>query len=500
MQFSNDLKKILSVDRIHCQLEREASLLFSDIRANPRLESNRKDKRIDQLAFVKSKAHQKLVSSKTEQLLEELGSTKENPCGNEKLTPLDRDFLRVMRGKYERAAKFPLDFVSKSVKERCHSWKVWKRANDFSSFLPKLENMIDIARKKAKYLGFGNGSGTLYDGLIDFYEPGMSVEKIDPLFKTLRIKLSAMLERIGEHDALNSSFLGKKDVTVFPIDEQKAFCQKILDHLGFGCGDERKQIKSNCVKNKLNASLFSTLHDYGDAMSKMGFPEEIHDTCLASKASSAIDESQVRLWERIIGQNYYFWKGLFPKLQSFFPDQLGEVRTDDFYRAINEVKPGHILNRSDEIRYGLHIILLYELEKELISGDISPEDLPDKWHGKIIEYGLADAKIDPRGKNGILQYRYWAKGSFGYFPNYLLGDLYSAHFFRQLKSDISYHSNLIAMGNFEPLHNWLRDNIYVWGCRLKPAELLKKVTGKTLQAEPFFEYLEEKYHTLWTRK
>jgi len=313
-----------------------------------------------------------------------------------------------------------------------------------------------------------------------------------------------MRPRIGKREPLNSSFLGKKDVTVFPIDEQKAFCQKILDHLGFGCGDERKQIKSNCVKNKLNASLFSTLHDYGDAMSKMGFPEEIHDTCLASKASSAIDESQVRLWERIIGQNYYFWKGLFPKLQSFFPDQLGEVRTDDFYRAINEVKPGHILNRSDEIRYGLHIILLYELEKELISGDISPEDLPDKWHGKIIEYGLADAKIDPRGKNGILQYRYWAKGSFGYFPNYLLGDLYGAHFFRQLKSDISYHSNLIgnliAMGNFEPLHNWLRDNIYVWGCRLKPAELLKKVTGKTLQAEPFFEYLEEKYHTLWTRK
>jgi carboxypeptidase Taq len=232
----------------------------------------------------------------------------------------------------------------------------------------------------------------------------------------------------------------------------------------------------------------------------MGFPPELRGTCLADGASMAVHESQSRFWENVIGRSLPFWEGLFPTLRDFFPEQLAGVGTADFYRAMNEVKPSLIRVDADELSYSLHIILRFELERRLISGDLEPEALPAAWREKTKEYfGL---EVDPAGPrsdaDGVLQDIHWSMGSFGYFPSYALGNLYGLQFAGKLKQDIPELDALIAGGSFGRLHDWLRDTVYCWGCRLEPAELLHKVTGESLSAEPFLRYLEEKYGGLYS--
>jgi carboxypeptidase Taq len=204
----------------------------------------------------------------------------------------------------------------------------------------------------------------------------------------------------------------------------------------------------------------------------------------------AIHESQSRFWENVIGRSRPFWEGLYPVLQGFFPTQLGGVKADAFYHALNEVKPSLVRVDADELSYSLHIIIRFEIEKLLISGELDPEKLPEVWREKSLEYlGLA-SETDA---DGVLQDIHWSMGSFGYFPSYALGNLYGLQITQKLKADIPELDDLVAVGDFGKLHSWLKDNVYRWGCRLPPGELLEKITGEKLQAEPFLKYIEEKY-------
>ena len=511
MQLSNNFEKIRSLDKEQRHLERVVSALNWDMETY--LPPQGVEGRTEQLALLEGIAHQRLTSAETGRLLAELGSSADNPGGDEKLPALERDFLRVMRRRYDKAVKLPSDFVSDSARAEGLSIAAWaqaRRDNDFAAFLPHLKTMIGIARKKADYWGFAD---RLYDGLLDIYEPGMGAAEIGPLFAVLRERLTSLLRDIQDRGAPDTSFLKEG----FPVEKQKVFFKKLLDYLGFdrqrgrmdasahpfaatlGANDIR--ITTRYFKDNLLSGLFSVIHETGHALYEMGFPPELHGTCLAEGASMAIHESQSRLWENVVGRSLPFWKGLFLQLQSSFPQQLALVSVEKFYRAVNEVKPSLIRVDADEVSYGLHIILRFELEQGLISGEIAPEQLPEIWREKIKEYlGIEIDPASPRSDaDGVLQDIHWSMGGFGYFPSYLLGNLYSLHFFRKIKSDISGFDDLlgnvysVAGKNLAPLRNWLRDNIYVWGCRLEPAQLLEKVTGEKLSPDPFLEYLEEKY-------
>jgi carboxypeptidase Taq len=208
----------------------------------------------------------------------------------------------------------------------------------------------------------------------------------------------------------------------------------------------------------------------------------------------AVHESQSRLWENVIGRSLVFWEAMFPVLRTYFPGALSLVGLEDFYRAINLVEPSLIRVEADEVSYSLHVILRFDLERELFNGTLSPADLPEAWNKKMKEYLGIEPESD---STGMLQDVHWSMGAFGYFPSYALGNLYGLQFWEKLKSDLPRAEALIAEGNFAPIRSWLREKIYFFGRRPEPQNLLKSVTGKDLSAEPFLAYIESKYSGLY---
>jgi len=506
MTTTESLEKLHLTDREYLHLEHAAAALRWD--QETYLPPEGVAERAEQLALLEGIAHERLITGDTGSLLESLGSVSANPRGDESLDPLERDFLRIMRRRYDRAVKLPADFVRDAARAEGLSQAAWaqaRRNDDFASFVPHLKTMIGFSRKKAEYWGFGKE--TLYDGLLDIYEPGMGAQEIGSLFTSLRERLVSLLKKIQLCALPNTSFL-KQD---FPVAGQSAFMQNLLDYIGFNRGRGRLDTSAHPFTTTLGSDdirittryfqdnplsgIFSVIHEAGHAFYEMGFPAELRATCLAEGASMAMHESQSRFWENIIGRSLTFWEGFFPSLQNMFPQQLGQIKTEAFYRAVNEVKPSLIRVDADEVSYSLHIILRFELEKQLIAGELEPEKLPDIWRKYTREYLSLESETD---KDGVLQDIHWSTGSFGYFPSYALGNLYGLQFSQKLKSDIPDLENLISRGNFGPLHTWLADTVYRWGCRLEPAELLKKVTGDRIKVNPFLDYIEGKYRKLYS--
>jgi carboxypeptidase Taq len=504
MKTTESLEKLHRIDREYRHLEKALAVLQWD--EETCLPPKGVEERAEQLALLQGLAHQRLVSPETGRLLDELGSTVDNPRGDPGLPALERDFLRVMRRFYAREAKLPEDFVREAARAEGLSQAAWaqaRRANDFAAFLPHLSVMIDNARKRARYWGYsdtGEGKGTLYDGLLDIYEPGLGAAEISGIFTPLRERLSVILKSLGS--SREYPFLDQE----YDIETQTRFNYQLMDYLGFdrnrgrldtsahpfttSLGSDDVRITTRYFPRNLLSSIFSVIHESGHAFYEMGFPPELRGSCLADGASMAVHESQSRLWENVIGRSRPFWEGLFPVLQRHFPRQLGALNADTFYRAVNQCRPTLIRVDSDEISYALHIILRFELEKQLIAGELPPEELPRRWREYSRLYLDMESDTD---SDGVLQDVHWSMGAFGYFPSYALGNLYSLHFWTQMKKDLPDLEASLAAGRFQPVLSWLSERIYRWGCRLSPPELLLKVTGEKLSPAPFLDYIETKY-------
>ena len=504
MKSTETLAQLRVIDREYRHLERAIALLQWD--QETYLPPHGVQDRAEQLALLEGVAHQRLTAPETGRLLAELGSVSANPKGDESLSALERDFLRVMRRRYDRAVKLPADFVTRAARAEGLSQAAWaeaRRDNNFAAFLPHLTTMIECARKKAAYWGYTENP---YDGLLDIYEPGMGAKEISGLFAALRDSLAPLLRQIAACPPPGVSFLNQS----FDIEKQAALNRRLMDYIGFDSGRGRLDtsahpftttLGSNDIRittryfpNNLLSGLFSVIHETGHALYEMGFPPELRGTCLADGASMAIHESQSRFWENVIGRSRPFWEGFFPILREYFPAELGAIGAADFYRAVNEVKPSLIRVDADEVSYSLHIILRFELEQALIAGSLEPENLPAVWREKTRAYFGIASDTD---SGGVLQDIHWSMGSFGYFPSYALGNLYGLQFTQKLNSDIPNLAALVAGGNFAPLRTWLNDTIYRHGCRLEPAELLQSVTGQKLSARPFVDYIEAKYRELY---
>jgi carboxypeptidase Taq len=500
MDSSEMLEKLHAIDRESRYLERAAAVLQWD--QETYLPEKGVQERSEQLALLEGMVHQKLTSPETGRLLSELGSTPENAAGDEKLPPIERDFLKVLRRNYDRAVKLPVDFVSEAARAEGLSQAAWAAArqdNDFSAFLPHLEKMIDFSRRRAFYWGYKDNP---YDGLLDIYESGMGAEAISGVFTPLGKRLNKLIEKISSRPRSGNSFLDQD----FDIENQACFSRDLLKRLGFDTnrgrldisahpftttlGSDDVRITTRYLKRQVQSGIFSTIHEAGHAFYEMGFLEELCLSSLADGASMGIHESQSRLWENVIGRSRAFWEAMYPALRSYFPGQLSPFSAEDFYQAINLVEPSLIRIEADEVTYSLHIIVRFELERELIQGSLEAAKLPDAWREKMKELLGIQPEIDAQG---VLQDVHWSQGAFGYFPSYALGNLYGLQFWEKLVSDIPDAELQIARGNFFPVQNWLRETIYVWGRRKDPSDLLKTVTGKSLQAEPFLNYVESKY-------
>lgn len=413
-----------------------------------------------------------------------------------------------VKKEYNLSKKIPADEYKKFVVLQSKSESVWEEAknkNDWNMFQPYLTEMVATLKKFVEYWGVTDNNP--YNVLLDQYEPGMTTEILDQVFSELRERIVSLLKRISESpNQPNTDFLFKS----FDKQKQESFSLDILKQLGydfdagrldetvhpFATGLNRGDVRITTKYDEFDfrSAVFGTIHECGHAIYEQNVAEELTGTPLAGGASMGIHESQSLFYENFVGRNPKFWEQNYDMLQSYSPEQFGNVPMVDFLRAINEVKPSLIRIEADELTYALHIMIRYEIEKGLFNGDLKVEDLPEIWNSKYEEYlGITPST----NAEGILQDVHWAGASFGYFPSYALGYIYASQFKAAMLKDIPQFDSLLEQGDLAPIKEWLTKNVHRYGALKKPLDILKAATGEGLNGKYLADYLEEKYTRIY---
>ncbi len=466
--------------------------------------------RADQIATLQGLAHERFVAPETERLL---GQWLDLQTG----APLDRPgdawdesgraLLREVWRDYHHAKKLPSDFVVRMGRESSLAQQIWVEArakNEFARFLPSLTNILALKKEEVDYLGY---NASPYDALLDLYEPGETVAHLTPLFAQLKARLVPLLQRvlaspvqIDDH-VLHASY----DAT-----RQVEFGRLVLTAMGYNFEQGRLDISAHpfttsfhptdvrvttrVFERDLPSCLFSCIHEGGHGLYDQGLNPLHYGTPLGDSISLGIHESQSRLWENSVGRSRPFWRCFFPLMQRTFPESLSSVTLEQFYAAINRVQPSFIRVEADELTYNLHIMVRFEIEQDLIEGRTNAADLPEIWRDKMRRY----LNIVPeRDADGVLQDIHWSMGSFGYFPTYTLGNLYSVQFYNQAKLEIPTLEQEIEGGRLIVLRQWLQQKIHHWGRMFTAEKLVERVTGGPLSPEPWLTYVEKKYGELY---
>jgi carboxypeptidase Taq len=456
-----------------------------------------------QLATLSRLAHDKFVS---EELVEALELAKAEAAG---MAPDSDEFCLVRKTDrdYQKKVKVPSEWVGEFSSVRALAHQDWEKAraeSNFSLFEPRLEKLVELKRE---YAGFFTPYDHIYDPLLDDFEPGMKAADIKTVFATLRPRLIALVQAIAErgkpvNDALLHQSYDEKKQWDFGIEVAKAFGydfnrgrQDKAVHpftIGFGTGDIR--ITTRFDPEFLNTALFGTMHEAGHAMYEQGVDPKLDRTPLGTGTSLGIHESQSRMWENLVGRSKAFWSAYFPRLQEYFPSQLGETDLNAFYRMINKVERSLIRVEADEATYDLHIMLRFELEVSLMNGSLAVKDLPEAWNKKFEEFlGITP----PNDAKGVLQDVHWSMGLFGYFPTYALGNLIAAQLWNKINLDIPEIEKKITKAEFSDLLEWLQEHIHRHGAKYNPLDLLKQATGQDLDAEPYLQYIEGKFGDIY---
>ncbi len=444
-------------------------------------------------------AHEKFTSDEVGKLLDELKDA----------FPADSDdaaLVRVTRRDYEKSTRVPSSFVAEQAQVTAAAHEGWVEArskSDFSIFEPHLAKVIDLTRR---YIEFFPKSDHPYDTLLDDFEPGMKTAEVQAIFNTLRPKQVELIKSIAARPPVNDKFLRRK------FDEHKlwSFSAEVTRNFGYDWTRGRMDkaphpfetsFSTNDVRitNRYEpdhplATLFSAMHESGHAMYEQGVNPAYERTSLAHGASLGVHESQSRLWENLVGRSLPFWEYVYPKLKKAFPSQLDGVSLKNFYRAINKVEPSLIRVNADEATYNLHIMLRLELEIAMVEGKIDLKSLPEIWNAKMQDYvGI----VPPDDAQGVLQDIHWSYGSIGYFSTYSLGNLISAQLWEKIDHDIDGLDQHIRKGEFQALLHWLRENLHKHGRKYDPQDLVQKITGARISAEPYLRYLTTKYSEIY---
>ena len=457
--------------------------------------------RAQQLASLSSLAHRMFTSEEMRRLIDGLSERAEE------LDAHDAKLVEIVRYDYNRANRLPEPFVHELALETSRAFSTWAKAraeSDFALFRPHLERITALNQKKADLLGY---SGSPYNALLEDYERGMSVEILEDMFGILAEQQSSLLARIMDSERPpNTSWLAGE----WPQDQQWAFSLRIIENLGYdlqagrqdkslhpfsislGLHDVRITTRTN--PKELFQSLMGSIHECGHALYSLGHDPRDQRTPLLDAPSLGMHESQSCLWENFIAGSLPFWHWCTPILREYFPGRLDAVSPEEVYAAVNRVEPSLIRVDADECTYNLHVILRFEIERDLIEGNIEARDVPEIWNQKMKQYLGVDV---PDDANGCLQDVHWSHGAMGYFPTYALGNLYAAQLLEQIADDIPELWEQVAQGCFEPLLMWLRDKIHRQGRRKLARELLQEVTGRDVTPEPFLTYLKNKYAPLY---
>jgi carboxypeptidase Taq len=415
--------------------------------------------------------------------------------------------LRVTRRLYEKERKVPSDFVAEFSRVTALANQTWQQAraeSKFSIFQPHLETIVDLRRQ---YADFFAPYDSVYDPLLDDFEPGMKTAQVRSIFEDLRPQQVALIQEIAARGPVVDDAILYRH---YDEDKQWTFGIEVIKRYGydlnrgrqdrtahpfttdFNTGDVR--ITTRFDPDYLSDSLFSTLHEAGHALYGQGIPPGFDRTPLASALSLAIHESQSRTWENLVGRSRPFWKAFYPRLQQLFPEVLGDVGLEDFYRAVNKVSPSLIRVNADEATYNLHIMLRFALEVSLMERTLEVPDLPEAWNSRMREYlGLTP----PDDAKGVLQDIHWSFGGIGYFPTYALGNLVASQLWEAALREIPDLPKQIEKAEFGPLLAWQREKLHRHGAKFDPMELIEQATGAPLSPDPYLRYLRGKFGEIY---
>ena len=458
--------------------------------------------RARQLATLAGQAHELLTSDELDGLLTELKS-------GEGLTEEQRVNVQRSREDMDKNKKLSPKFVeqlSMQTSECFNAWIEARRKNDYSIFAPSLAKMIALKREQAELYGY---AAHPYDALLDEYEKDATVAMLDPVFEGIKKQMPVLLDKIKRAGQVSNDCFHKH----YPRQGQWDFSVTVLQAMGYDMEAGRQDISEHPFTTSFSANdvrittrvdeenyaslLWSTIHEGGHALYEQGLPDSEYGLPLGSPASLGIHESQSRLWENCVGRGRAFWSHFYPVLQGHFPEQLGSVAMEEFYKAANRVEPSLIRTEADEVTYHFHVLIRYEIEKALIEGSLDPKDLRGKWN-ELHEHYLGITP--PDDVHGILQDVHWSHGSFGYFPTYTLGSFYAAQFYTFAAQEIVGLEDKTAAGDFTELLAWLREKVHRHGRRYNSEELCEKVTGERLDPAYFVRYIEAKYDEIYSVK
>jgi len=420
----------------------------------------------------------------------------------EDLNEYERGVIRVLKRDIKHAKAIPREIIgelSRVTGEATMAWREAREKNNYEKFRPYLDKIIDLERKIADYLGYEEHP---YDALTDLYEEGYTVRDYDKFFGEIEKPLKTLLDKIIEkwpkehpleEKSYNKDMLKKVNFEIlklfgYPLETRARM--DVSAHpftIGIGIGDVR--ITTRYEGFDFKRSLLAVVHEFGHALYELQVDSRFSMTPLVHGVSSGIHESQSRFWENIIGRSREFVNAIYPKLHEHL-DIVKDYSPEDIYIYFNTVKPSLIRVEADEVTYNMHILLRYNLEKLMISGEISTKDLPEFWNEKMEEY----LGIRPKDyKDGVLQDIHWSGGQIGYFPTYSLGTVLATQIGAYVKREIPDFYEKIEKGEFKAIREYLRDKVHRYGKMYPPKELLKRIFGEEVNPKYFLEYLEKKY-------
>jgi carboxypeptidase Taq len=454
---------------------------------------NGAESRADVLSTLGRVAHEQFIAEETGALLDAAAAELNGDSDENDGAAL----VRVVRRDWNKARRVPPELAAELAHGASLGQEAWAKAradDDFKTFAPYLERNLSLARA---YVDCFDEFECRYDALLDDYDSQMTAAEVSRLFAELRSELVPLIATVSERQLDDSPIHGK-----FPIGKQRQLVAETVEQMGFNragwrmddtvhpfatsFGRNDVRITTRWDETYFASGLYGAMHECGHGLYEAGIAPELQRTPLANGASLTVHESQSRLWENMVGRGRAYSGVLAPRVGRLFGTT---IEPGALYRAVNRVRPSFIRVEADEATYGLHIVLRFELEQELIEGRLAVADLPEAWNARFKEYLGLDV---PDDANGVLQDVHWSAGLIGYFPTYALGNLVAGQLWARAHADIPDLDDRIAAGELAPLREWLREHVHRYGAKFTTAELLQRELGQPIAVAPFVSYLKRK--------
>jgi carboxypeptidase Taq len=421
--------------------------------------------------------------------------------------------VHLIKKNYDEQTKLPESLVAALAKQQAISVDVWKKAKaakNFSMFKPELEKIVELEKQVAEIFMKVKETTTAYDALVDIYEPKMTSKTISEVFNELREGLITIIKKCEDSPKQpDTSILHIK----IPIETQRKISQVLADFVGYdtesrtagGRIDETEhpfttgyyddvRITTHYHEDNFASSMYAVLHEAGHALYEQNLRQDWKFQPVGSGCSMGFHESQSRFVENVVGRSHEFLGYFLPKLKKITGSALSDVKLDQFVHAVNQVKPSKIRVEADEVTYGLHIIVRFNLERELFSEKATVKELPELWNQSYKDYLGIRIQND---SEGVMQDTHWASGYFGYFPSYALGNIYSGQILETMQKDLPTWRRQISEGKFAGVKDWLVKNVHSYGNLYDASDLIQKITGCKLTVKPYLSYLKEKCSKLY---